>query len=257
MMIGLMFLVGLMFGSFLNVCILRLAEKKSVSGRSQCPACHQQLTWWQLVPLGSWLFLKGRCYFCKVKISWQYPLVELLLGLSWAWSAWWLSLSWFSFSVEFVLLAVMSFVWLFLFVYDLKYYLVPDIVIGPTVVGLSLWLGWSFLTEQISSSVFVGHLLAVGLTLIWFGGQYLLSKGRWLGSGDIGIGVVMGLWLGWPRILVALFIAYVGGAIISLGLVSLGWKKWQSAVPFGVFLSLASWLTWFWGAGIWNWYFSF
>jgi prepilin signal peptidase PulO-like enzyme (type II secretory pathway) len=136
---------------------------------------------------------------------------------------------------------------LFIFIYDLKYYLIPDKIILPAIVITlisdiilsyfsvgSYFSNWLFYSNNPNLSNFLlAATAAGGFFLI----QFLISKGRWIGGGDIRLGILMGLMLGWPGILLALFFAYLIGAIIGLGLIAAGKKNWKSQVPFGPFLA--------------------
>jgi len=233
-------LLGLCIGSFLNVLIFRWRENKSIwRGRSQCPDCQKTLRWFELIPVLSFLIQKGRCCGCHQKISWQYPLVELTTALLFV------SVSFFNqppiyWLVASVLVAV--------FVYDLRFGEIPHIFTWPTVVILLLWNLFS--TDKQVGNLIAGILIGGG----WFAFQYFVSRGRWIGGGDIGLGALMGVILGWPLILVALFLAYVSGVIICLPLLLLKKKTLKSAIPFGIFLVPATFVTMWWGQKIVNWY---
>ncbi len=237
------FFLGLIFGSFLNSVIWRLHSKESfLSCHSICTSCRHILAWKDLLPLFSFIFLGRRCRYCSQKISWQYPLVELFTAILFVVFYWQLALSWLLlFNLVFLLFLII------IFVYDLRYYLILDKVSVPAmIVALiaSLLLGVSFW----------GLILAVIVGGGFFFLQFLISHGKWIGGGDIRLGVVMGLMLGWPKILVALVLAYFIGSIISVILVIVGKKKMASTVPFGTFLALSTVVTLLWGNIILDWY---
>ncbi len=134
-----------------------------------------------------------------------------------------------------------------IFVYDLKHYIIPDVIVWPLAVisaMSNLLLGRSWL------DLLIGSLVGAG----FFGLQYLVSHGRWIGFGDVKLGLAMGLLLGWPQITVALMIAYLSGSIIGIFLIILGRKKMTSQVPFGTFLSLSTFIAMLYGGQIWDWY---
>ncbi len=231
---------GLVVGSFLNAVIYRLHAKASfIKGRSFCPHCKKPLAILDLIPVFSFLFLRGRCRNCKKKISWQYPIVEtvcaivfLLLYLKFSLTAAWL---------VYVLYACILVV---IFVYDLLYYLILDKV---TIPGLIVAIILSYFVLEISIvHILLGVLIGGGFFFL----QFVFSKGKWIGGGDIRLGALMGAMLGYQYLLVALFIAYVLGSVIGLMLIYFGKKKWKSQVPFGTFLSMATLATFFIGGEV-------
>lgn len=240
------FILGLLVGSFLNCLIYRLEQNQSfLRGRSFCPECKKKLGFWDLIPIFSFLFLKGRCRYCRKKISWQYPLVELSTAFAFL-------LVSFSFPGYFSLayhLAISSFL-IVIFVYDLKHYLILDKVIYPAIAFSSVFLLAGGLR------IFPFILSALG-TAFFFWLIILVSRGKWLGWGDVKLAFFMGLLLGWPKIILALFLANLLGAIIGLGLIAFKRKSLKSAVPFGPFLALGTFVTLLWGERIISWYLSF
>jgi len=251
----LIFVTGLCVGSFLNVVICRLPEKRSiVKSRSSCPHCKEIIKPYDLLPLASFCVLKGQCRECKKKISWQYPLIELATGLIFA------AVAYFYQTIggidnpllirDLVILSALIVV----FTTDLKYMLIFDAVTMPMMVFA--FIANIFLMGNSSNylSLSLNYLMAGIIGAGFFYLQYYFSKGKWVGGGDIRLGLLMGLILGWPKILVALFIAYIVGAICSLILVFVRRKKMDSQVPFGVFLSLATAVTMFWGDSMIDWY---
>ncbi len=257
----LIFVFGLTIGSFLNCLIWRLYTDESLWGRSACPKCKNKIAWYDNIPVLSFIFLKAKCRVCQEKISWQYPLVELAAGILFALSFWihfgFLAnlspdaLLHHSFNWRDYLLILRD--WFFIsimivvFVYDWRWYLVSDTAVLPSclivlIINLFLDLEWKNL-------LFSG-IIGASFFLI----QFIVSRGRWIGGGDIRLGLLMGLGLGWPYILVAIFIAYFIGSIIGISLILIGRKKMDSQIPLGVFLSVASIIVLFWGREIIEWY---
>ena len=258
------FIFGLCVGSFINCLVWRLNQKKTILGRSICPKCKKQIAWYDNVPLLSFILLKGKCRNCKREISWQYPAVELTTSILFVIAF----LVNFQFSIPSTLDNFQTiFNWQFstpstimflrdilfisiliiIFIYDLRWQLILDKITLPAMavaLGLNLWLGMNW----------INLLLAAGIGGGFFLAQYLVSRGRWIGGGDIRLGVLMGLMLGWPQILVALFLAYVSGSIIGIGLLATGRKQWSSRVPFGAFLSAATIVAMLWGEEMLHWY---
>jgi len=243
------FIFGLAVGSFLNCIIYRLKVDKSfLEGRSYCPKCEHILGWKDLIPIFSFLILKGKCRYCHERISWQYPLVEIATGLLF------LLIFNFQFSIfNFQSLLVTSY-WLLvacfliiIFVYDFKHYLIPDKIIYPAITIAFLYnIFYSYFILHTSDFIFHTLFAALGAAA-FFLLIVLFSKGKWMGIGDVKLAFFMGLFLGFPNILIALFLAFLVGAIIGLGLIALGKKTLKSEVPFGPFLVIGTFIALFWG----------
>lgn len=248
------FLIGLCIGSFLNCVIYRLEQKKSLKGRSFCPNCKHKLLWQDLFPVFSFLFLQGKCRYCHKKISIQYPAIEILTGLIF------LLIFDFKFLVlnHFEILNFINLAFLFyiasamivIFVYDLKCYIIPDKVLLPAIAVTFLY---STLKSDFS---IINLLLAVAVAAGFFLLIFLISKGKWMGFGDVKLAILMGLLLGLPNVLVALFLAFFFGAVIGVILMIFKKKNFKSEIPFGPFLILGTFVALFWGQAIANWYFS-
>ncbi|MFH1129219.1 MAG: prepilin peptidase [Patescibacteria group bacterium] len=242
------FIFGTIMGSFLNVVILRLKKNKSIlKNRSHCPLCKKNLYWYELIPIISFLIQLGKCRKCHKKISWQYPLVEFFTGVLFLLAIIYQSPFYGIGSIVFFTFLLIAICFLIiLFVYDLKYYLVPNIIIFPIIIltfifDIYLWLSTG-LFSVFSSSVFAA-IIAGGFFLV----LVLISKERWMGTGDVFIGILMGLILGFPQVLVALFLAFWIGAIFSIILMVAKKKNLKSKIPFGPFLVLATIIFLFWG----------
>jgi len=250
------FLLGLIIGSFLNCLIWRLYKKEGMWNRSYCPLCRKQIAWYDNIPVFSFIILGGKCRHCRKKISWQYPIVELTVGLLFA-LAFYLNLIHiddfsqifnFKFLIlnlrDWFLIAVMTVI----FIYDLRWYLILDEVTLPalllvSVANIFLGVGWFGL---LVSAIIGGSFFLI---------QLLVSKGKWIGGGDIRLGLLMGAALGrFDLLIVALMLSYFSGSIVGVGLILLKGKKWNSQVPFGVFLSSATIVTIFGGQAILDWY---
>jgi leader peptidase (prepilin peptidase)/N-methyltransferase len=233
--IAISFLLGLTIGSFLNVVIYRWPREISFAkGRSFCPACRHSLAARDLVPLLSYLVLRGRCRFCRARISWRYPLVELLCGVSLALLFWFygFSLLFFQWAVLFLLLVPLFFI-------DLEHRLLPDIL---TLPGIAIGLAF-----QIAQGNWWQSLLGAAIGGILFGGIYLLWKGG-MGAGDIKFALMLGAFLCYPLVLVWFFFAFVIGALGAIVGVIAFKLKGKSAIPFGPYMALGALVTAFWGA---------
>ena len=238
-------------GSFLNCLIYRTETKKSfLRGRSFCPKCHHKLSFFDLIPVFSFFVLGGKCRYCHKKISWQYPLVEISTGLIFLqiFNSQFSILN-FQNLINLCLLLLVSCFLILIFVYDLKHYIIPDKFIYPAI---GAGLIFSFRNVNFYSSLLAGGGLAGFFFLIW-----LVSRGRWIGFGDVKLGFLIGLLVGFPNVFVALCSASFIGAIMGIGLTLKGKKTMKSQVPFGPFLVLGTFIALFWGREIINWYLSF
>jgi prepilin signal peptidase PulO-like enzyme (type II secretory pathway) len=241
------FLFGLVIGSFLNCVIYRLEVKKGfLGGRSYCPDCKHILSWQDLIPVFSFLILKGKCRHCDKKISIQYPLIELGTGLLFLLVFWH-----FGLELIFGFWILISIFLIIIFVYDLKHYIIPDKIIYPAIIIamiFRLFTGYGLLVT--------GYLLSAFIAAGFFLLIVLISRGKWMGVGDIKLAFLIGLLLGYPNTLLALFLAFLIGAIIGVGLIGLKKKTIKSELPFGPFLILGIYLALFFGEKIINWYFN-
>ena len=239
------FVFGLIMGSFLNCLIYRLETGRTfLQGRSFCPQCGHTLSWQDLIPVFSFLILKGRCRYCQKPISWQYPLVELATGI--------LFLLCFMFHVLCSMYIITCFL-IIIFVYDLKHSIIPDKVIYPAIAIALIFNFFARLTTQSIAGLILSALASAGFFfLIWF-----FSKGKAMGFGDVKLGFFMGLFLGFPKILAALFFPFIIGAIIGIILIVFKKKTLKSEVPFGPFLVVGTFISLFFGDKIISWYLSF
>lgn len=241
------FIFGLLIGSFLNCLIWRLHTGETMMGRSYCPKCRAQLAWFENIPLFSWLFLRGHCRHCGKSILWQYPAVELATALLFV-LAFRHNISLDSFSaLQFARDIFLICVMIIIFVFDLRWYLILDKISLPAsviVLALNIYLGgdWKYLL--------ISGIIGAG----FFYTQFVLSRGRAVGGGDIRLGLLMGFALGWPGIIEALVIAYLIGAPVGIALVLLGKKGMKSEVPMGTFLTVATLIVLFYGEALLKWY---
>ena len=250
------FLFGLVVGSFLNSVIYRLGKGESaLKGRSYCPQCKHPLSWQDLIPLLSFALLQGKCRYCRAKISWQYPLVELgtatlfVVIFNFQFSIF-NEFSVFQFSTLFYLWVIASLL-VVIFVYDLKHYIIPDKVLYPAIALAFFWR----LALWIPAFAGMTGVVLAGLgTSGFFFAIYALSKGRAMGFGDVKLAFFMGLFLAWPGILIALFFAFLAGAAVGVSLILLKKKQLRSQVPFGPFLIGSTFFALFFGEAIAHWY---
>ncbi len=239
--IGLIFFwLGAILGSFSGAVAWRLRKKKDfVRGRSECEHCHHILAPLDLVPIFSWIFLRGRCRYCKKAIGWSVLLAELLLGLAF-------SLSYFAwpFGLEGWLSGILFGIWLavlamlaILAIYDLRWTLLPDKLVFPLIALAVLF----FIGRMVLSSVApidwpLEALYALMPITGIYGILYLASRGKWIGFGDVKLGIALGLLLGWQQALLALVLAnFIGFLFVLPGLLSRKLDR-SSQIPFGPFL---------------------
>lgn len=258
----LVFILGLVIGSFLNCVLYRSNQKESfLKGRSYCPNCQHTLEWYDLIPLLSFLFLGGRCRYCHKKISWQYPVVEAITGLVFVfiYNYFKINLLEQGFSYNFyqvIFYWLIASIFVLIFVYDLKYYLILDKFIIAGIVCVLVWQGLNYSLGLLSFKEWLTYFYSgLGAALFFFC-FWFFSRGQAMGFGDVKLAFFLGLLLGFPNILLAIFIGSVLGAIIGLILVGTKKKKIKSAVPFGPFLVVGSFATIFYGSEIFNWYLS-
>lgn len=246
------FLLGSAIGSFLNVVTLRVPKRQSVvRKRSHCPKCKHDLSVLDLIPVFSFLFLIGRCRYCGKKISRQYPLVEAATGILFL-----AGFLVFGLTISLLLFLIYVSFLVAIFVFDYTSYIIPDFLSIPlflTGIGGSLLVafagGFALTLDSVSavlSNLGIAVLIGGGFFLL----QFLLSRGQWVGGGDIRLGAAMGAMLGFPVIIAALGVAYIVGAVWSMGLMALRRKTIKDAVPFGAFLVPATILCLLWGEEI-------
>ncbi len=245
------FIIGLVIGSFSNVCIYRLPRNESVIfPASHCPSCNQSIKWYDNIPLLSYLILKGKCRFCQNKISAQYPLVEFLTGYIYLvlFLLYGLQLKTFVYMLFCSALIIITFI-------DLKEQIIPDVISLPfTALGFLL----SFFLKSISPIDSLLGILAGGgsLLLIAVAGSYLFKKEA-MGGGDIKLAAMVGAFLGWQLTLLSLFLGFFFGAISGLIILikNKGKGEQDDAVPFGPFIALGAVIALFFGQAILKWYF--
>ncbi len=226
------FVVGLAWGSFLNVLIDRLPKGESVVwGRSRCDYCKKPLRWFELIPILSYIIQKGRCRRCHKRLSFQYPLIECMTGIGFV------SLSSISHSWSLLLShSILFSAFLVIFVADFKYQIIPDSMILVGIFAAII----PFLTTYTYQLAATNHLLAAfGVTVMFFL-LWGVTRGRGMGLGDVKLVFLLGLLLGYPGIIVALYIAFLTGAIVGVILVVVRKKSLKSNIAFGPFLIIGT-----------------
>jgi leader peptidase (prepilin peptidase)/N-methyltransferase len=236
---------GMMLGSFLNVCIVRLPVDQSVvRPRSRCPRCGREVAPYDNIPVMSWLLLRGKCRNCKEPISIQYPLVELVVGLMWAGAVWY-----YGPSLTAIAAALFGTILLGIALTDARHYIIPDeFSVGGLGIGLLIAViaGWpAFVTALIGAATGFGILLFVA----WAGEKAFKKEA--MGGGDIKMMAMVGAFVGWQGVLLTIFGGSLLGTLVFLPLRLVGKNV---LVPFGVFLAAAAGITFVFGDEIIRWY---
>lgn len=235
---------GLVIGSFLNVVIARLPERRSLwAPGSACPGCGSAIAWYDNIPMVSFFALRGRCRACAAPISWRYPLVEALTASLFA-------LAWIVFGgniVDFVVAAVLLSALVAIAAIDLRYQIIPDAI---TLPGVLAGFVASLAGQRVSWFESAGGILLGGGLFV---AVIVLSRGG-MGGGDLKLGAMLGAFLGWKALLVALFAAVVLGGLSAVALLASGKLARRDAIPFGPFLAVGGALALLAGDAIVAWY---
>lgn len=278
----LFFIFGTVIGSFLNVVAFRYTEKRNIfsaahlGGRSHCQHCHQKLSWFELIPVFSFLIQRGKCWVCRKKISWQYPLVELASG--------------FIFLIPLYLYNVLKpesyaiiagviwtaifLIFLLIWAIDFRIYIIPDglnfllAILGLILINMKNFyhqfgiLSGSFLGSYallfgLRDSIWFNHFLATFIAALIFGLIILITRGKGMGMGDLKLITALGILFGWPDIIFIIVFSFLIGSLVSLVLLARGKKALKSHIPFGPFIILGSFAVIFFGKIILESYFRF
>lgn len=222
------FVVGLVLGSFLNVVIDRLPSGKFFSNkRSYCLSCKKTLKWYDLVPLFSYLLLKGKCRYCRKPIPYRLPFVELVTGIGFV------AIFLFTPPLYYAILPFLFIIFslfIAIFFIDAKHSIIPDILL--LFLAITVFVMHIYMQQSIIPYLLVGSLSALFFFLLFVG-----TKGKGMGFGDVKFAFVIGLLLGFPDTIVAFYGAFVTGAVVSILLILLKKKKLKgSTIPFGPFM---------------------
>lgn len=260
------FIIGTCFGSFLSVLIYRSTNNKKgiVKGNSYCPHCHHQLKPKNLIPLISYIFQCGRCSYCRKPISPFYPIIELISGLLFlanfnfllgqlpnpSWAAFqtdwifWLKLVFYNANILNLLAICFA---------DLQKKAIPESFLYSWIVSSIVGIAFTYIDPI---SVITDQGLTVLVALLFFGGQYLISRGRWLGSGDIYFSAGMALLLGFSKFTLAVICSYFIGSAVIIILLIMKQVKAKQTIPFTPFLVMGTLVAFYYGNDIINWYFN-
>ncbi len=243
------FLYGIIIGSFVNVCIYRIPKHENIAvTRSHCMSCGHQLAWYDLFPLFSYLFLRGKCRYCGVKLSKQYPLVEFINGVGYVWifGVCGIGSTCIFYCLTFSALVALS-------VIDWRTFEIP--------VGINLFIGAMGIGETIFDCLnnqdqlkeaLADHLIGMICVSLFLYLLYVLTKGRGIGGGDVKLMAAAGLLLGWQKIILALVLGCVIGSIVHIVRMKLSGQK--HVLAFGPYLSVGIFITMLYGQNMIDWY---
>jgi leader peptidase (prepilin peptidase) / N-methyltransferase len=250
LVVGLIFMFGLCIGSFLNVCIYRLPTSMSIvrPSRSICPQCRSAISFYDNIPVFSYLWLKGRCRHCKAPISLRYPLVELMTGII-AVDIYFMFGPTLTGAVYFIFISsllVITFI-------DIDHKIIPDVI---TLPGIPIGLAASFVLPAISFKTALLGLLAGGGSLWIVAWTYsLITRKEGMGGGDIKLLAMIGAFIGWKGVVFTIFAASVAGTFVGMLVMLVKGKDLKYAIPFGPFLSIGAMSYLFFGEKVLLWYF--
>ncbi|MFZ2975681.1 MAG: prepilin peptidase [Candidatus Moraniibacteriota bacterium] len=260
-------ILGLIVGSFLNVLVYRIhTAEELIFDRSKCPHCKKQIRWFDNIPVVSFVILKFRCRDCNEKISWQYPIVEIFTGVIFALIGWkffvlintasWLLTAYYLFMASSLITIL---------VYDFLYLEIPGSVLWVSIflaIAFGLYSdGMTLLSLEnntlnlLDTRIYPG-ILSATIAFVFFFSLSFFSREKWMGMGDAYLVILLGLILGWPEILLALFLAFFLGATYGIIMLATKKKKMKSQVPFAPFLVLGTLIALLFYSPIVSWYFS-
>ncbi len=247
-----LFLLGLIFGSFIAAWVSRAHHETSIwFGRSHCLSCQYTLQVQDLVPVLSFLILQGKCRKCETPISKHYFFTELLTALIFVFLGYFYQASFLFVPSQFIFALLTSIFLIAIFVSDFLYQEIPFGMTGlPSVLLFLFAFGTNIYPWQ---NMLLGAIIASGFFVL----QYIVSKGKWIGFGDVALGILMGVVLGWQKTVFALALAYILGAVVSLILLATKKADRKTALPLGTFLSIATFVAMLYGEKIISWYLKF
>lgn len=261
--VAVIFCLGLAIGSFLNVVIYRSVHHDSpLRGRSYCDSCKKPIAWYDNIPLISFIVLRRKCRHCHAIIPWEYPTVELLTGLLFVW--------WYVVGFTFFKLTELPFgflqplFWLtvgILFVVivfaDLSYMIIPDSAVLLLSIAALSYRGMLVAQGIMSGDDFWKSIASAVGAVAFFLFLTVVTKGKGMGMGDVKLAFPLGLILGFPLTIVAIFLSFILGSVVAIPMLVLRQKKLKSVIPFGPFLILGSVIALVWGEPLLAWYVQF
>ena len=236
---------GMLVGSFLNVVIARVPERRSLwSPRSACPGCGSPIAWYDNIPILSFLVLRGRCRACGTSIPWRYPIVEGLTACLFAAAAWR-----FGPTLDAVVAAALLAVLVAVTAIDLERQIIPDVITLPGILAGALA---NLATSRVPwLESLIGIVVGGGVFLV-----IILASGGGMGAGDMKLGAMLGAFLGWKVVLLSVFVAVVIGGVLAVALIATGVRGRKDPIPFGPFLAAGGAAGLLWGERVVRWYLS-
>jgi len=235
---------GLIFGSFLNVVILRLPKDQSlVRPASRCPACESKIRFWDNIPVLSYLLLGGKCRNCRQPIGLRYPAIELATAILFILAGWRFGVGLGGWIAALFLAALLA-----LAVIDLEHMILPDVITLPGValgVLVQPWIPNGHFAHSL-----IGALAGAGALILLINTWYWIREEESMGLGDVNMMAMLGAFLGWQNGIVALALATASGALIGIAMMIFGRAGWKSKIPFGVFLAIGGAIALFYGPRI-------
>lgn len=240
------FILGLIVGSFLNVVVYRLRIFDTIMGRSICPHCKNQISWYDNIPLLSFILLRAKCRNCEGQISWQYPLVEFFTGIIFVLVGYYFFdpayiLSWWETGFYLIIFSL----FMVLLAYDWLYLEVPILIFWIILGIIGVNFIYNFYQEfnqgiRFFDMSWINYLMGGLVAWGFFFGLVFFSKEKWMGWGDVYVGLLAGLILGWPLILFGLLISFTIGAIYSIFIIIVKKGNLKSQIPFIPFLTIGT-----------------
>ena len=253
-----LFAFGIAIGSFLNVLIDRLPVGLDViKGRSHCDHCNRTLSWFELIPIFSWILQGGRSRCCHKKLSVQYPLIECIVGLGFV--SIYQQFGGGEVTVPFIAALLLFCASVGIFVVDLKTECIPEVFLYAGAIGAIALISPLFVpcllgVSSVCSSIFSLYILPTGVGMAFFFLLWFFSKGKAMGDGDIYLSGIIGLALGFPKLIVAFYAAFLTGAVAGVILILVRKKRMKSHIPFGPFMILGLGVAFLYGPAILHWW---
>lgn len=259
---GFLFVLGTAVGSFLTVVIYRTIHDESwVSGRSHCDHCRRKIKWYDNIPILSYLLLQGKARCCGRTIPISYPVIEFMTGVLFVW--WYQMGSFFFKLTTSPLQTLQPLFWLIvgvllvlIFFADLLYFIIPDVAVGIMLLLTVIYRVYLTVSGIMQLQDLLLAVMGTVLSLALIGGLWLITKGKGMGLGDVKYVVPMALLLGWPKIIVGLFSAFLLGGLVGVVILIMRRKKFGAGeiMPFGPFLVMGTVIALVWGDALWSWY---
>jgi len=235
----LVFLIGICVGSFIDCAVYRIEKgQEFLFKRSYCPNCKHELSSCDLIPILSFFLLKGRCGYCSKKISLMHPIIELITGI-----LFFLIFYKFGFTFLAIYYSIIATFLMFIFLYDLKYFIIPDKVVFSAIFLVLVFHFVNYFKHFTPDIFSFNYIFASLLASLFFYSIYFFSKGAAMGFGDVKLGFLLGLIFGFPKILLILWLTFIIGGPTALILVLLKKKNLKSQIPLGPFLVIGAFIT--------------